>query len=63
MQALEEVQKAMGIIESADQRALAVDGPVGHVRDMMTDREWRDMYVALERAKERLQRAVGGTGA
>lgn len=56
MQALENVTEAMRIIELADQRALATDGPVGHVRDEMSDSEWRQMYKALSRAEQALQR-------
>jgi len=39
---------AREIIETADNRAAAVDGPVGHVRDMMSDREWFDLYHTIK---------------
>ena len=54
-----DLQRAVGIIEAADARCLAADGPVGHLRDEMTDHEWREMYVALTRA---LARSVAPEG-
>lgn len=33
------------IIEGADQRLLAVDGPVGRIKDELTDGEWRKIYL------------------
>lgn len=36
------------IIEAADNRALAADGPVGHVRNELTATEWRDIYLAAK---------------
>jgi hypothetical protein len=50
------LQRAMTIIETADNRAMAADGPVGHARDNMSDREWRDLYRSLEKAREALHR-------
>jgi hypothetical protein len=49
-----DLTKAIGIIEDADRRACAWDGDVGHVRDEMTDKEWRDLYRALVRAHKSL---------
>lgn len=66
MQALDHVTEAMRIIELADQRALASDGPVGHVRDEMSDSEWRKMYRAISKAEQALQqfrRVTDGTSA
>ena len=39
---------ARAIIEAADARAAAVDGPVNHCRDEMTDAEWRKLYLAVK---------------
>ena len=44
---LERLDEAVGIIEAADRRAEAADGPVSHVRDEMTDAEWRRLYLVL----------------
>lgn len=46
-EAQERIERAVTIIETADNRAMATDGPVGHVRDEMSDDEWRQLYVAL----------------
>lgn len=46
------VSEAVRIIELADYRALATDGPVGHVRDEMSDSEWRMLYLSLRRANQ-----------
>ena len=43
----EALAKARSIIEMADVRAEAADGPVLHVRDTMTDGEWRELYRLL----------------
>jgi hypothetical protein len=43
------------IIENADRRAGAADGPVNHVRDEMTDKEWRDLYRSIVKAREALE--------
>lgn len=48
------LDEAIAIIEAADNRALATDGPVGHARDEMTDAEWRALYVALTAARKAL---------
>lgn len=48
------LDRAISIIETADNRAMAVDGPVGHVRDEMSDKEWRDLYKALVAARKAL---------
>ena len=47
---VEAAQQATDIIETADRRAEAADGPVGHVRDEMSDKEWRDLYRGLRAA-------------
>lgn len=39
--------RAARIIEVADLRAAAVDGPVSHAREEMTDDEWRELYLAI----------------
>jgi hypothetical protein len=57
MTALDLLNEAIQIIETADNRAMAADGPVSHVRDEMSDKEWRDLYVALVEAKEELEKA------
>jgi hypothetical protein len=57
--ALAALDKAVGIIEVADARAEAADGPVGHVRDEMSDAEWRTLYVALHEARGHLIVAEG----
>lgn len=44
------LRHAMAIIEAADLRAATADGPVLHVRDVMSDGEWRDLYRTLEAA-------------
>lgn len=44
------VRSALDIIELADNRSMAADGPVGHVRDNMSDDEWRKLYVSLKKA-------------
>lgn len=62
MQALSEVENALSIIELADNRALATDGPVGHVRDEMSDQEWRSLYLSLESARDSLRQLVAGDG-
>lgn len=54
MTALALVTKAIDIIEIADIRASAADGPVAHVRDEMSDSEWRQLYLALVEARETL---------
>lgn len=56
------LDRALAIIEVADGRAAAADGPVGHVRDEMTDTEWRELYVALQEARAAAL-AHGGTPA
>lgn len=43
---------AIGIVEVADNRAMAADGPVSHVRDEMSDAEWRQMYMAIVTARQ-----------
>lgn len=48
------LDRAIAIIDTADNRAMAADGPVGHVRDEMSDKEWRDLYVALTSARDAL---------
>ena len=45
------LERAIAIIEAADGRAAAADGPVGHVRDEMTDNEWRELYISLQKAR------------
>jgi hypothetical protein len=44
------IERAIRIIEDADGRAVAADGPVNHVRDEMTDVEWRRLYRTLKGA-------------
>lgn len=46
------LREGLDIIEGADRRAEAVDGPVNHVRDEMTDDEWRKLYLAIKEAYE-----------
>jgi hypothetical protein len=46
------LEQAIAIIDMADIRAAAADGPVNHVRDEMTDAEWRRLYVALQQAHD-----------
>lgn len=43
------IRQCCEIIDLATTRALAVDGPVGHVRDAMTNKEWRRLYETLKR--------------
>ena len=43
--------KAAMLIEVADNRAMAADGPVSHVRLELDDQEWRDLYVAVDRIR------------
>jgi hypothetical protein len=52
MSALKRLHDIGRIIEIADTRALAVDGPVSHVRDTMTDKEWRQLYLLTQVPKE-----------
>lgn len=53
------LDRAITIIETADNRAMAADGPVGHVRDEMSDKEWRDLYVSLTKARSALAALPG----
>lgn len=48
------LETAIQIIETADNRAMAVDGPVSRAADEMSDAEWRQMYVALTQARDLL---------
>jgi hypothetical protein len=50
MRALAAVTRAIEIIETADTRCLAADGDVTHIRDEMSDAEWRDLYTTLKQA-------------
>ena len=40
-------REAQLLIEVGEQRALAIDGPVGHFRDELSDSEWRRLWLAL----------------
>lgn len=65
-QRIEQLEKRLAdaaeIIEVADNRALAADGPVSHCRDEMTDAEWRRLYRAVKReqSKPKKNPARGG---
>ena len=52
--ALRHIDAAWDVIEAADMRAAAADGPVLHVRDTMSDSEWRTLYVELTKARAAL---------
>jgi hypothetical protein len=45
------VATACGIIEAADARLLALDGPVGDATPPMTISEWQELYETLDRAR------------
>lgn len=49
---LEAINKACGIIERADARLLAMDGPCGNSAPDMTLAEWRELYVTLDNARK-----------
>jgi len=40
-------RRAAEVIADADLRCLAADGPVGHVRNELTDDEWRELYALM----------------
>jgi hypothetical protein len=44
------INKACAIIERADERNLANDGPAGGSPPQMSLPEWRSLYVTLDRA-------------
>lgn len=46
------IKVAIDVIDTADNRAMAADGPVGHVRDEMNDGEWAQLYSSLVKAYE-----------
>jgi hypothetical protein len=45
------INRACEIIEVADARNLANDGPAGGFPPQMTLKEWRTLYVTLDRAR------------
>lgn len=45
------INRAAQIIELADERNLANDGPAGGFPPQMTLAEWRDLYVTLDNAR------------
>lgn len=47
-------REAVRIIETADNRAMAADGPVSRTADEMSDKEWRDLYDGLRAALSKL---------
>lgn len=49
------VEQACEIIETADERLLAVDGPCGGLPPDMSLKEWRDLYVKLTDARSALR--------
>jgi hypothetical protein len=48
---LKAINRAAQIIETADERNLANDGPAGGFPPQMTLAEWRDLYVTLDNAR------------
>ena len=55
------LDRALEIIELADIRAMAADGPVTHVRDEMTDDEWRQLYLYIVEARRQLRQESDAT--
>jgi hypothetical protein len=53
-QALLELKKARAIIDVGENRALAIDGPVGHCREELTNDEFDEMWHHVEKAKQLL---------
>lgn len=49
------IEDACEIIETADERLLAVDGPCGGLPPDMSLKEWRDLYVKLINARTALR--------
>lgn len=54
MEAQRELNKARAIIEVGENRALAVDGPVGHCRVQLSNAEFDQMWKHVERARQLL---------
>jgi hypothetical protein len=54
------LREALLIIETADNRAMATDGPVSRTPDEMSDAEWRRLYKCLTTAHAALSAMNGG---
>jgi 3-deoxy-D-arabino-heptulosonate 7-phosphate (DAHP) synthase len=46
------ISRACDIIEAADARLLALDGPCGGLPPVMSLDEWRTLYVTLDNARK-----------
>lgn len=55
---LQAINRACQIIETADQRLLAMDGPIGNSPPDMSLTEWRELYMVLDRARMTAKNSV-----